>query len=528
MMKIIECYIENFGRLHQFSFKFNDRLNTINELNGWGKTTFSTFIRAMFYGMEATRTKKNLEDDERRKYKPWQGGNFGGYIIFELNDKVYKVERFFADKSKDDTFVLYNQNTGLESKDFSANIGEEIFKLDKAAYSRSTYIPQNEINIAANDSINAKLSNLIENNNANDINNYDLAMKLLEKSKKEYVKTGSRGKLDIIKNKITATESDLKICLAKAEATDEWNERLGKILGQKKEIKEKLQNVKNQVDNASKYETRTAKLQQYTELCDTEKKLQADFEPFDTFFKGDLPTEDRLNKCDEISSELLKVKGELKSYELTDYEKTENQKLKEVFLKGVPSEKTINDCEAFISKYRENEIKIEANKLTVTESLKKAELDKFFAKGVPTESEIDKFIDVIPKLNEIKSKITTENSKLEILKNVQLQNTQQNNKKPKNTLLPIGIVVALLGIALLFLYFPAGIGCIIAGGILFALSFVKAKKQPSAAGNGQDSNMAIQKFVDDLTMQKQSIEAELNNFLGQFEIEINPDNYYAS
>lgn len=207
-MKITECYIENFGKLHQFTYKFHDGLNTINKLNGWGKSTFAAFIRAMFYSMEFTRARKNLDDAERLKYRPWQGGKYGGYIIFELNNKEYKIERFFGEKAKDDTFALYNQATGLVSYDFTENIGEEIFKLDKAAYSRSTYIPQNAIAIEANDSINAKLSNLIENEN--DINNYDSAMKSLEKGKKEYVKTGNRGKLDVIRNEISSLEEKLK------------------------------------------------------------------------------------------------------------------------------------------------------------------------------------------------------------------------------------------------------------------------------------------------------------------------------
>ena len=42
-MKLISCYIENFGGLHQFSYDFTDGLNVILENNGWGKTTLAVF-----------------------------------------------------------------------------------------------------------------------------------------------------------------------------------------------------------------------------------------------------------------------------------------------------------------------------------------------------------------------------------------------------------------------------------------------------------------------------------------------------
>ena len=34
-MKLISCYVENFGGLQKFSYEFKDGLNTILEGNGW-------------------------------------------------------------------------------------------------------------------------------------------------------------------------------------------------------------------------------------------------------------------------------------------------------------------------------------------------------------------------------------------------------------------------------------------------------------------------------------------------------------
>ena len=42
-MKLIRSHVENFGALSSFDYNFLPGLNTINEENGWGKSTFSVF-----------------------------------------------------------------------------------------------------------------------------------------------------------------------------------------------------------------------------------------------------------------------------------------------------------------------------------------------------------------------------------------------------------------------------------------------------------------------------------------------------
>ena len=109
-MKLVKCYIENFGKLSGFSYDFTDGLNVILQENGFGKTTFATFIKAMFYGLSGT-GKTSVLINERKRYKPWQGGAFGGNLVFEKDGKRYLIERFFGEKDKDETFVLYDDAT---------------------------------------------------------------------------------------------------------------------------------------------------------------------------------------------------------------------------------------------------------------------------------------------------------------------------------------------------------------------------------------------------------------------------------
>lgn len=123
-MKFIECYIENFGRLHAFRYTFNDGVNSILADNGYGKTTLSVFIKCMLYGMEGTK-KQGLDENDRKHYLPWQGGRCGGYLSLSVRGHRYRIERSFGAKESEDSFALYDLDTGKPSADFSSDFGTD-------------------------------------------------------------------------------------------------------------------------------------------------------------------------------------------------------------------------------------------------------------------------------------------------------------------------------------------------------------------------------------------------------------------
>ena len=232
-MKLINCYIQNFGKLKDFSFEFQDGINKIKQDNGFGKTTFASFIKSMFYGLDK-QTNIKSEKSERKKYMPWQGGIFGGSIEFEINKKKYRIERTFGKKSSEDTFKLFNLDTNLESLDYSENIGEELFKINKDAYERSTYIPQGQIQIEMEDSISAKLSNVLESDN--DINTSEDALNRLKESRKFYKKDrGQGGLIDEKKSKLFDLERKLENNKSDIKTFEERKEQLDTKIEQIKE-----------------------------------------------------------------------------------------------------------------------------------------------------------------------------------------------------------------------------------------------------------------------------------------------------
>ena len=192
-MKLIRLHVENFGKLQNFSYSFNGELNTILEENGWGKSTLAAFIKAMLYGMPAS-SKQSLDENERKKYMPWQGGAYGGSLELAVSTGKYRIERFFGVKESGDSFALYDLATNCESHRYSSRIGEELFGIDADGFARTVYLSQHAIVAKGdNNSITAKLGDLLDD--VDDIGSFDDAMAALDQRRKYYKMTGERGRI---------------------------------------------------------------------------------------------------------------------------------------------------------------------------------------------------------------------------------------------------------------------------------------------------------------------------------------------
>lgn len=368
-MKLIKCHIENFGKLSGYDYEFKDGLNTIKEDNGYGKTTFASFIKAMFYGMETKRNTKMLID--RKKYMPWQGGAFGGNVEFEINGKKYKIERFFGKKEADDTFKLYDLSTNLESNDYSQNIGEEIFNLNKEAYERSTFVSGQNIETSMNDSINAKLGNVLESEN--DVNTSEKAIKMLDDAIKNYKKTGARGEIN---EKITEKANlEKKLEQAKIDEKNlaERKEKYTLLKNTLKEKEEEKENLNKLLTMKIQEETKNAKLENYRMLKNNLDEARKNLEQTEIFFKEGIPTDEEIETLIEKSFLIEKYRVEANNYESSMLENEENKKLIERFANKRISEEIINEK---ISDYKsindiDNQIKVNEEKVSnISQELK--------------------------------------------------------------------------------------------------------------------------------------------------------------
>jgi len=209
MIRIDEVFISSFGKLKDFSLALNGGFNGICEQNGYGKTTIAIFIKAMFFGLGKNRSSK-IAENERKRYTPWESNEkFGGYIKFTVNEKQYKIERFFGKTQAGDTFALFDCHN-VPNNDFSENVGFEIFDIDAESFERCLYIPQKDVVIDASDSLMSKLNKLVDS--TDDYNNFDTASERLLNVHRQLVSTSRTrnvSKKTKILDDISATQDKL-------------------------------------------------------------------------------------------------------------------------------------------------------------------------------------------------------------------------------------------------------------------------------------------------------------------------------
>ena len=236
-MRLLNCQIENFGKLHALSLDFQDGLYVFLRENGFGKSTLAAFIRVMFYGLSGER-KTQDSDNERKKYRPWQGGSFGGSLSFALDDgKCYRITRHFGERKGQDQFLLYDAETNLPSKDYSERIGEELFRIDETSFRRTLFIGQQALETGVTSEINARIGNVSED--PEDMNRY---AEVIERLKDEINALSPARRTGAIFKKRLELE-ELKAGCAGREAEEQQAVDGAAALHQARETRQRLQSV---------------------------------------------------------------------------------------------------------------------------------------------------------------------------------------------------------------------------------------------------------------------------------------------
>lgn len=386
-MKLISCYIENFGGLSGYSLDFNDGLTVIQEDNGFGKTTFAEFLRAMFYGFP--RAGKTLDKNTRKRYAPWQGGRFGGNLTFEHGGKRYRIERSFGEVPRSDTFALYDADTQRKSTDFSSDIGLELFRLDAESFERSTYMPQlHETGPLTTDSIQAKLSDLVED--TNDINNYDKAIAAL-RAKRSALQPyrGSGGSIAQAQRNVSALQAELAKDEGVFARLAEGKQQLAATQAELDAGQTALTALRQEMTRASRAKEKRTMDAQYRALLDAQAKLEARRSALEAAYPMGLPTEAEVeavlplfDKAIQLSNDDILTPAEAEAMETA-------QALAPRFAGGIPAEADIAARQAQCGEYTALLAKRQSAALPDPERARLESLETFFASGVPGVEEID-------------------------------------------------------------------------------------------------------------------------------------------
>ena len=310
-MKILSVYIAGFGKFINQRFDFTSDLTVIKEDNGWGKTTLADFIRCMLYGQDAGRG-KSVENNERAKYAPWNGGAYGGSLTFLYQNKKFRVERSFGKTPAYDSARVFDENNMqcFAFGDRAEKLGETLFGVDADGYRRSVYLPQGEISLqGVPDDMKNRLLALLSSGNeggAQAMERLDAAERALRAKRKP-----AKGKLDLIDERLAELHREREDCdLDGARA----KELLRDIEETDKEIAACLQKIEKwngAIEQVSRRGELALKKQAYDEAKTGLENTQRELAALKEFFGEVQPASVNLDGIEKAVAEYYELKAAL-------------------------------------------------------------------------------------------------------------------------------------------------------------------------------------------------------------------------
>ncbi len=447
-MKLLTCHVENFGKLSKVDYNFNSEITCFLEENGAGKTTLASFIKAMFYGLESYKI-NSTDFCDRQHFYPFNGGNFGGNLTFELSGNVYKIERFFGEKSQtQDTLVVYKN--GDVTLEFGADVGKAVFGIDKQSFERTAFISSDEIEIKSTSSINTKLSGFLQGN-CNDLD-VDDAVLSLEKLSKEIKKTRGSDKISavlqeisILNEKISNTEAISSALESKYRALSEYEETIN-TLTKKSAIIQKQQQALSEWEY---YER--VKLQ----ILDEEKQVNLIKERYG----GCIPPEAEVDSYSENVILLRELTTKAESG-MSSEDTTRLNRLENAFVSGVPTYEEIQEVSAKINKLSSLNAKLKVE--TQSENLLANQSSaSVFANNPPTKTKLEELENTAIKYKEVKKEYDS-------LGGYSVQNSPSKSGVKYGIMAVFALVLAVFGV--INITTILGVVLTVAGGLALVLA----------------------------------------------------------
>ncbi len=314
-MKILSCTVHGFGKLREYRTAFGEGENELIRENGFGKSTLAAFFCAMFYGLSGDKARKDYASQERRRYKPWDGGIFGGEICFSVGDKKYRLNRSFGEKAAQDTFDLREMLSNLPSSDYTENIGLEMFGMDRTSFRNTVFFGQEEHVEEMTDD----MYRLLGNDEASDGGKLQ-ASEILKTEINGLSPKRATGKVCQLRERMQEIMAERKNEAELRSERDDKQETIGKkrkrvdeIDAQKAEGNEQLNALLALVRNAGEGSVRMERLKRLREKEDAyDDALDA--------FPGEVFTETEMDAYSKEGGRLLYAKEELSKLTLSEEE----------------------------------------------------------------------------------------------------------------------------------------------------------------------------------------------------------------
>lgn len=492
-MKLLRCHVENFGILSDFDLTFTEGLNVLCRENGFGKSTLAAFLKAMFYGLPKTRAKAS----ERKRYDPWQGGKYGGFLEFEYRGNQYRVTRYFG--KKEDSFSLTDLTNRAESTAFSENLGEELFQLDGDSFARSTFVPQlSDREITATTSIRAKLTNLVED--TNDLNNYDTAMKQLQEYRKSLkLFKGEGGQTAQLRRECRELEASIHSAAEKKEPLEAVCQQIDALNREKNEKTAQQAFLREQIRQADAQKALRLQQENLEQLRGQVRGREKELAGLDEQYPKGYPSLEALETQKENLTRALHARQRMESRAtanadgISEEEREELSALNRLFSQGVPGEEALEGWEKL---RQERDICLhsrEAGGLSAQEQADYRYLKKTFAQGAPEIAQIQE--------------AQRQSGRIAQLQSLQYTKTDRPVRDRTIVQMIAGSVLLLFGLVMLAMKLPLlGGGALALGGGVLLLGVFAGKRSAAAA------NAAAEAEARELA----DSQRQLSAFLGRY------------
>lgn len=508
-MQLIRCHIENFGKLSDFSVELTPGVNFICKENGWGKTTLTDFVKVMFYGFDNERGRKSEYENERKRYRPWQGGVYGGQLIFEHGGKRYVVSRTFGTKDKDDTFELRDADTNVISEDFSTDIGTELFQINKESFRKTVLVSHNDCETKSTDDIHAKIGNLAEY--TDDMKNYELVERRLSDALNAMSARRKTGTLYKLNERIQSLKEEVKAGAALDETIAQQRNYLQETKKEQQELEEKQITLQQRQLHLARRKDAAAIQEQYHTLKTEYEQRRQQMEEAAAEFPEMIPELSEIENGIGECQRLAELKKACDIYRFSEEKARSWQMLSHKFSEQVPGSEDFEEISEKIKIREQQEREFEKRKLTAEEESRRKVLEKQFEHGIPKRQELQRLTGIWSLCAEKKSSLPTRRMTLSAMQDMRRERERQRGTR-KILFLLLGLVLLVSGIAMLFLLgwsglIPAltGLGC-----LLFSLIAGRQKKRTQKEEREKELQRLQQELEEDEAFVRSAVkEAEV-------------------
>ena len=242
-----------FGRLENATLDLEPGLNVIDAPNEGGKSTWTAFLRVMFYGLS---TKDRSPNADKRRYQPWSGSAMAGVMdAATARGEVTVTRRTARANAPMGQFTAVYAGTS-DSVEWltAADCGETLLGVPQDVYERSAFIRQSGLTVDQSSALEKRIASLITTGEEG--TSFSDASDRLKKqlNTRRHNKTGRLPQLEDELAELRGAQEELTGLTASLEADLERERALQAEIAQLRELLE-AHNAADQADTAAAAES---------------------------------------------------------------------------------------------------------------------------------------------------------------------------------------------------------------------------------------------------------------------------------